>query len=607
MSCLQQLRETMTRQAGVVAAVLFGALVVLLVPEASAQSYSLYVIYGILTLSLVMVWGWGGIFSFGQTAFFGLGAYAYGVIGINLGPSDWTGLVSLLGAAVCGAVVACGIGYFMFYGNVSGVYVAIITLAFTLALLTATSSMADPSYRIGDAVIGGYNGMLGIPGMSIPGLGYLDTHAFFVFCVVVALVVALLLRWIRHSTFGKIVLATTDNETRAQLLGFDVRAYKLVTFMIGGSVAGIAGALFAAWALFISPVVFGLSQAALLMIWALVGGRDSIVGAFLGVFVVQRISDYLGEGGGSYTPIVLGGLLIAAVLLFPAGVVPTARRWLSALIPGKWLPKSSASSRGRQPTTVEANAAPIEIQHSHADRTLRTEDLGKSFGGVKALRNVSVECPRRGVLCLIGANGAGKSTFFNLLAGRLVATQGSVFLGDEDITRLRPDQRAKRGLGIKLQVPSVFPSLSIWENVWLASYSLLRQRSSADEQASAVLQKLSFDDSLDIDAPASDLPHGAVQWLEIAMVYAAGSAVILLDEPTAGMGHDDTYRTVDLIRELAQHATVVVVEHDMDFVRTLDSPVVMFHEGTVFRSGSMAELQADEVVLDVYMGRGVTA
>jgi len=182
-----------------------------------------------------------------------------------------------------------------------------------------------------------------------------------------------------------------------------------------------------------------------------------------------------------------------------------------------------------------------------------------------------------------------------------------VFLGGEDITRLRPDQRAKRGLGIKLQVPCVFPTLSVWDNIWLAAYSGLRQSDAATDQTAAVLQRLSFDDSLDISTPASDLPHGAVQWLEIAMVFAAGPAVILLDEPTAGMSHDDTYRTADLILELGQHSSVVVVEHDMDFVRTLDSPVVMFHEGAVFRRGTLAELQADEVVLDVYMGRGATA
>ncbi|HRI95149.1 MAG TPA: ATP-binding cassette domain-containing protein [Nocardioides sp.] len=594
-------------KAVLVAGVVLCILGALAVPDASAQSLSLYVIYGILALSLVMVWGWGGIFSFGQTAFFGLGAYAYGVVGINVGNSEWAGPLALLGAIGCGAVAACALGYFMFYGNVSGVYVAIITLASTLVLLTVTSSMADPSYRLGDAIIGGYNGMLGIPGMSLPGIGYLDARQYFLFCVGVALSVALAFRWIRLSTFGRIVFAVTDNETRAQLLGFDVRAYKLVTFVMGGAVAGLAGALFASWALFISPVVFGLSQAALLVIWVLVGGRDSILGAFLGVYVVQRISDYLGEGGGSYTPIVLGSLLIAVVLVVPGGIVPTAMKLAASRTPKNWRRFVSQTNRIRRDAATDVAVGLHLGPSSNEDHALRTAGLEKSFGGVKALRDVSVQCPEQGVLCLIGANGAGKSTFFNVLAGRLAATKGSVFLGGEDITRLRPDQRAKRGLGIKLQVPCVFPTLSVWDNIWLAAYSGLRQSDAATDQTAAVLQRLSFDDSLDISTPASDLPHGAVQWLEIAMVFAAGPAVILLDEPTAGMSHDDTYRTADLILELGQHSSVVVVEHDMDFVRTLDSPVVMFHEGAVFRRGTLAELQADEVVLDVYMGRGATA
>lgn len=599
------LGAAMNKLATVVGAVIC-VLAVLAVPDSSVQALSLYVIYGILALSLVMVWGWGGIFSFGQSAFFGLGAYTYGVVGINLGISEWTGSIALLAAIGCGAVAACALGYFMFYGNVSGVYVAIITLASTLVLLTVTSSMADPSYRLGEAVIGGYNGMLGIPGMSLPGIGYLDARQYLVFCVGVALVVALAFRWVRRSTFGRIVFAVTDNETRAQLLGFDVRAYKLATFVMGGAVAGLAGALFASWGLFISPVVFGLSQAALLVIWVLVGGRDSILGAFLGVYVVQRISDYLGEGGGSYTPIVLGSLLIAVVLVVPAGLVPTTMKMVTRRMPESWRQFGSQSARIAQDVATDARGL-REVRPGDLAHTLRTAGLEKSFGGVKAIRDVSVECPDQGVLCLIGANGAGKSTFFNLLVGRLQATRGSVFLGGEDVTSLRPDQRAKRGLGIKLQVPCVFPSLSVWDNIWLAAYSGLRRSDAASEQTRAVLQKLSFDDSLDISAPASELPHGAVQWLEIAMVFAAAPAVILLDEPTAGMSHDDTYRTADLILELGQYASVVVVEHDMDFVRTLDSPVVMFHEGAVFRQGALAELQADEVVLDVYLGRGATA
>lgn len=597
--------ETVISKAVPVAAVAICILLALAVPEASAQSLSLYVIYGILALSLVMVWGWGGIFSFGQSAFFGLGAYAYGIVGINLGDSNWTGPLALLGAVACGALAACALGYFMFYGNVSGVYVAIITLASTLILLTVTSSMADPSYRVGEAVIGGYNGMLGIPGLSLPGHGYLDSRQFLVFCVAVALVVSLAFQWTRQSTFGRIVFAVTDNETRARLLGFDVRAYKLATFVMGGAVAGLAGALFASWALFISPVVFGLSQAALLVIWVLVGGRDSIVGAFLGVYVVQRISESLGEGGGSYTPIVLGGLLIAVVLLVPAGMVPSAIKLVAPRISRIWRRSAPPRRMGRDVVT-EFAVTFNEVQQGSHQSALRTDGLEKSFGGVKALRDVSLECPAQGVLCLIGANGAGKSTFFNVLAGNLAATKGTVLLGGEDITRLRPDQRAKRGLGIKLQVPSVFPSLSVSDNIWLASYSRLRQRAAATHQTEAVLSRLSFDDSLDLATPASDLPHGAVQWLEIAMVFAAGPRVILLDEPTAGMSHDDTYRTADLILELGQHSSVVVVEHDMDFVRRLDSPVVMFHEGAVFRRGTIADLQADEVVLDVYMGRGVT-
>lgn len=580
---------------------------VLLVPAYQAQEFSQYVIYGLLALSLVLVWGWGGIFSFGQTAFFGVGAYCYGIVSINVGEHELVGLAGLAAACVGAAVVAGLLGYFMFYGNVGEVYVAIITLAATLVLLTVTSSMADPSYRVGDAVIGGYNGMLGIPPLYLPVLGYLDERGFLAFCLLIAGLVGLTMALTRRRPFGRIVLAINDNETRASLLGYDPRRYRLVVFVAGGCIAGVAGGLFASWSMFISPPVFSLGQAALLLIWTLVGGRESILGAFVGVLVVQRISTVLGEGGGSYTPIVLGALLIVVVLLFPAGIVPS-------------LVKLVGFSRGwarRKVAVVEPGRSQDEVMRSdgaaaHRHRAegplstaeLRAIGLGRTFGGVHAVKDVSLSFPAEGVLCLIGPNGAGKSTFFNLLSGRLTPSNGSVLFGPQDITRLRPARRARLGVGIKLQVPSVFPSFTVEENLWLASYATTRDAATARARALEVLSRVQLAHVR--RSTAADLPHGTVQWLEIGMVHAGHPAVMLLDEPTAGMGHADAQRTAALILELARDTCVVVVEHDMDFVRALGSPVVMFHQGEIFRSGSIESLQADEAVLDVYLGRGVS-
>jgi branched-chain amino acid transport system permease protein len=232
---------------------------------------------------------------------------------------------------------------------------------------------------------------------------------------------------------------------------------------------------------------------------------------------------------------------------------------------------------------------------------LESIDLKKSFGGVHALRGVTLVFRGTGVHCLIGPNGAGKSTFFNLLLGRSRPSSGRILFAGHDITRKRADERARRGLGIKLQVGSIYPELSCAENLWIASYAGVSEGRRAERRAEAVLEWLGLADRA--HEPAGILSHGEQQWLEIGMVLASEPSVILLDEPTAGMSHNETARTAQLVSELGEHLSVVVVEHDMEFVRKLDVPVTVFHQGAVFAQGSLAELREDERVLDIYLGR----
>ena len=580
---------------------LVGALVAFSVPDFRAQEWSLWVIYGLLALSFTFVWGHGGIFSFGQAAFFGIGGYAYSVAGINFSTLTGETISALVIAAVVAAMVAALLGYFIFYGNVGDVYVAIITLAVTLVLLTFMSSTASPTYAIGSALLGGYNGMIGVPPVLV-GQVFLDSHALFMLCIALAVVIALGLRVLLRRPFGRVLAGVRENELRTQLLGYDVRRYKLVAFALGGAVAGLAGGLYAAWGMFINPVVFGLQQAALVAIWVLVGGRDSLIGAFVGVAIVQGLSSSLGGSGGEWTPIVLGLVLIVVVLVLPAGVVPSATRLAQRAFPRLRRTAAAPSTpvtAGQVQEVLGSRRSGLELQ------SLVATGLEKRFGGVRALRGVSVDFPAGTVQCLIGPNGAGKSTCFNLLVGRYAPTAGEVRLGDRNITKLRPDARARLGMGIKLQVPSYYGPLSAFENVWLAGYARSRNVHAANERAAAILAWLGMTPRAAV--PASELSHGEHQWLEIGMVVAGEPVVMLLDEPTAGMTREETMRTVELIRAVGEHATVIVVEHDMEFVRVLDAPVTMFHEGSVFARGSIEELRSDERVLDIYLGRAATA
>ena len=282
------------------AALAFAAAAVLgnWVEEFTAFEWSLWAVQAILALSLTLVWGYGGIFSLGQAAIYGIGGYTYGFWAINLADNTGESLTAVLAAVLVGAVFAALLGYFMFYGNVTDVYVAIITLATSLVLFAFVNSTSGRAYRIGDAPFGGYNGMPRIPRITwrLPGgeSHELTRTQFFLFCVAAGLVIAVAIRVLSRRPFGRIAVALQHNELRTGLLGYDVRWHKLAVFTIGGAIAAFAGALFAAWGRFMSPPVFSLTPAALVVIWVLVGGRSSVSGAFVGVLVVKGFSSWFG-------------------------------------------------------------------------------------------------------------------------------------------------------------------------------------------------------------------------------------------------------------------------------------------------------------------------
>ena len=214
---------------------------------------TVYMIMAILALSLALIWGYGGILCFGQSAFFGLGAYTYAIAMFNIGEST----MPLLLAVIVPAAFAALLGYFMFYGRISDVYLGVITLTVTLILFNSINSTAGPEFRIGSARLGGFNGIPGIPPLNVPGNkgAPVDLEGMFYLATASLLATYFGLRMLLASRFGRIIVGIRENERRAELLGYDPRAYKLATFTIGGALAGFAGCLFANWGDFVSPTI----------------------------------------------------------------------------------------------------------------------------------------------------------------------------------------------------------------------------------------------------------------------------------------------------------------------------------------------------------------
>lgn len=311
---------------------------------------TLFAAMGVLALSLGFIWGFGGILSFGQTAFFGLGGYAYAVAAINYG--DSTGAILL--AMIVPAIFATVLGYFVFYGRISDVYLGVITLTVTLILFNVVNSTAGDEYRIGTAPLGGFNGMPSVPTFNMPfdPQTVLDPVQGWYATGGALILVYMFLRLLLWSPFGRVAVAVRENEVRASLLGYDPRLVKLAVFVVGSAIAGLAGALYVNWGAFVSPTIFALSLSAEIIIWVTVGGLGTLIGPVVGCFLIQYLVAQIGSQQTFNANLILGVILIVFVLLLPKGLIPAVRDLLLQAL--RALPRRTASiSDADQPVEAE--------------------------------------------------------------------------------------------------------------------------------------------------------------------------------------------------------------------------------------------------------------
>jgi ABC-type branched-subunit amino acid transport system permease subunit len=304
------------------------AIVLLFVVPATVAPFrlldlSLYAIMAILAMSLGFVWGFGGILSFGQSLFYGLGGYTYAILVLNFGDST----LPAIAAIALPALFAWMLGYFMFWGRVSDVYLSVITLTVSLIFFMLINSMSGSAFRIGVVPIGGYNGIPGIPPINVPGdpARALDTDAMYYLGVVLALAVYLGLRVLLATRFGRVLRSIRENETRTELLGYDTRKFKLLAYIVGAGLAGMAGMLYATWGGLINPDAFSMAFAAQIIVWVMLGGLGTLVGPMVGAIVIQTLILWLGRVRIADANMVLGAIFIVFVLLVPGGIVPKLR------------------------------------------------------------------------------------------------------------------------------------------------------------------------------------------------------------------------------------------------------------------------------------------
>jgi branched-chain amino acid transport system permease protein len=292
-----------------------------------------------MALGLSLIWGYGGSLSFGQTAFFGVAGYSYGILTINFGTAFGFGLISVLIAVAIAALFAAVLGYFLFFGRISGLFLGIVTLSVTLALERFMAQTAGPEWTVGSARLNGFNGMSGMPPLTLPWFGgqislYPDIGLYYL-VLGLLVVVYLGLRVLVNSRFGNILVALRENPQRAEMLGYDVRKYQLGGFVIGAALAGLSGVLYTSWGQYITPSSMGITAAALPIIWVAVGGRSDLTATLIGTLVVLSAFQALTIYGSQYALVVMGLLLVCTVLMAPKGLIANAGLWLGSLFDRK--------------------------------------------------------------------------------------------------------------------------------------------------------------------------------------------------------------------------------------------------------------------------------
>ena len=288
-----------------------------------------------MAMGLCLLWGYGGMMSFGQTFFFGIGGYSYGVLATNFGGGGMTVLALALALALA-ALAAVILGYFMIWGRIGGVFFGIVTLSATLVLAFFFGQTAGPEWKIGNARLNGFNGMKGMDPLTIPWFGgsqiYFEGTYLYYLVVVLIVLVYLALRILVNSRFGNVIVAIREDPQRAELLGYDVRKYQLVTFVIGSALAGLSGVMYTSWGQFIAPSSIGLPAAAMPIVWVAFSGRSDITAVMVGSFFILYVFQMITVQSQQAALVLMGAMMLATVMFAPQGFVVGLTRWIGNVV-----------------------------------------------------------------------------------------------------------------------------------------------------------------------------------------------------------------------------------------------------------------------------------
>ncbi len=550
-------------------------------------------LYALVSLGLVLLTGVGGLTSFGQAAFVGIGAYTTAWLTLNTGMSPW--LTLFVGLALT-AISALIVGLITL--RMSGHYLPLATIAWGLSLY----------YLMGNLdALGKYDGLLGLKSLSIGSINLGQGRLFFVLCWALLLGSAVALLNLLDSRPGRAIRSLKGGTQMAEAMGINTFRYKVTIFVIAALLAAVAGWLLAHFQRTVNPSAFGLKMGIEYLFMTVVGGVGYVWGAIVGAGLVKLLDDWLQVAlpaligtSGSYEVIVFGVALVLVLKYLPEGLWSVVARKF---------PKPD-----RLVDWVDADDLPVRSKPQNGERVLVVDNIRKQFGGLVAVNDISFEITAGQIVGLIGPNGAGKSTTFNLITGGLNKTSGRVTFLGEDVTALPSREISRKGMARTFQHVKLIADMTVLENVAMGAYmrgssgvvsSMLRANQAEEQrlmkEAQRQLERIGMGDYL--HEQVGNLAMGPQRLMEIARALCCDPALLLLDEPAAGLRHMEKQALAAVLHQLqGEGMSILLVEHDMDLVMDVCDQLVVMEFGTLLTRGTPAEVQANPAVRAAYLG-----